>query len=64
MASPHVAGAAALVLGLHPDWTAAQVRDDLVGQAGSGLVRNPGTGSPNKLLYTGYLSPVAAAKKK
>ena len=56
MASPHVAGAAALALAAHPDWTPAQVRDDLVGHAGSGLVRNPGSGSPNKLLFTGYLA--------
>ncbi|GIM92350.1 S8 family peptidase [Paractinoplanes toevensis] len=62
MASPHVAGAAALVLAVHPDWTPAQVRDDLVGRAGSGLVRNPGASSPNRLLFTGYLSGVTAAK--
>jgi subtilisin family serine protease len=53
MASPHVAGAAALVLAAHPNWTPAQVRTELVGRAGSGLVRNPGAGSPNKLLFTG-----------
>ncbi|WP_307835593.1 S8 family peptidase [Paractinoplanes ferrugineus] len=64
MASPHVAGAAALALGTHPDQSPAQVRESLVGNAGSGLVRNPGTGSPNKLLYTGYLSTVSAAKKR
>jgi subtilisin family serine protease len=64
MATPHVAGAAALALGTHPDWTPAQVRDSLVGGAGSGLVRNPGTGSPNRLLYTGYLSTVSVAKKR
>ncbi|WP_433371064.1 S8 family peptidase [Actinoplanes sp. CA-142083] len=62
MASPHVAGAAALVLAAHPDWTPAQVRNDLVGRAGSGLVRNPGTGSPNKLLFTGPLTGAAQAK--
>jgi subtilisin family serine protease len=56
MASPHVAGAAALVLGAHPAYTPQQVRDDLVTHAGSGLVRSPGTGSANKLLYTGYLN--------
>jgi subtilisin family serine protease len=55
MAAPHVAGAAALVLGAHPDWTPAQVRDELVAEAGAGLVRNPGAGSPDKLLYTGFL---------
>ena len=57
-----VAGAAALALAAHPGWTPAQVRDDLVGRAGSGLVRNPGAGSPNKLLFTGALTGVAKAK--
>jgi subtilisin family serine protease len=57
MASPHVAGAAALVLGAHPTWTPAQVRDGLVANATVNAVRSPGTGSPNKLLYTGWLNP-------
>jgi subtilisin family serine protease len=56
MASPHVAGAAALVLGAHPDWTPAQVRDELVAQAGTGLVGSAGRGSADKLLYTGFLT--------
>jgi subtilisin family serine protease len=56
MAAPHVAGAAALVLGAHPDWTPRQVRDDLVAHAGAGLVKNPGKGSPNRLLFTGHLN--------
>ncbi|MFF5295645.1 S8 family peptidase [Paractinoplanes globisporus] len=56
MASPHVAGAAALVLAAHPSWTPAQVRDDLVGHADADLIRGPGKNSPNKLLFTGYLS--------
>ncbi|MEU4423718.1 S8 family peptidase [Actinoplanes sp. NPDC024001] len=55
MAAPHVAGAAALVLGAHPDWAPQQVRDDLVAHAGTGLVRNAGSGSPNLLLHTGHL---------
>ncbi|WP_433298452.1 S8 family peptidase [Actinoplanes sp. CA-030573] len=62
MASPHVAGVAALVLAGHPAWTPAQVRDDLVGHAGTGLVRSAGTGSPNKLLYTGHLTGAGSAK--
>jgi subtilisin family serine protease len=55
MAAPHVAGAAALVLAAHPDWTPRQVRDDLVANAGINLVKDPGKGSPNRLLYTGHL---------
>ncbi|MFE8936160.1 S8 family peptidase [Streptomyces sp. NPDC007872] len=53
MASPHVAGAAALLLAANPTWTPAQVRDKLVADATSGKVTDPRTGSPNKLLYTG-----------
>jgi subtilisin family serine protease len=51
MASPHVAGAAALVLNRNPSYTPAQVRDSLVNDATSNVVTSPGTGSPNKLLY-------------
>jgi subtilisin family serine protease len=61
MASPHVAGAAALVLGAHPAWTPAQVRDELVNQATGGTVGSAGKGSPAKLLYTGFLNPQAGA---
>ncbi|MEU7902432.1 S8 family peptidase [Actinoplanes sp. NPDC049118] len=53
MASPHVAGAAALVLSTSPSSTPAQVRDALVTKATSGVVTSPGTGSPNRLLYVG-----------
>lgn len=51
MASPHVAGAAALILGENPSHTPQQVRDTLVDNATSGLVGIPGSGSPNKLLF-------------
>lgn len=47
MASPHVAGVAALYLEVGK--TAA----DLMGDVTVGLVVNPGSGSPNKLLYLG-----------
>lgn len=53
MATPHVAGGAALVLSANPGFTPAQVRDTLVNNATSGVVINPGTGSPNKLLFVG-----------
>ena len=51
MATPHVVGAAALVLQANPNFTPQQVRDFLVNNATSNVVGNPGTGSPNKLLY-------------
>ncbi|RKN07414.1 hypothetical protein D7319_18870 [Streptomyces radicis] len=41
MAAPHVAGAAALLLQRHPDWTGAQVKAALVGSAEP----NPGLGA-------------------
>jgi subtilisin family serine protease len=58
MASPHVAGAAALVLAANPTWTPQQVRDALVANATPDVVTNPGTGTPNRLLYvTGDSNP-------
>jgi subtilisin family serine protease len=51
MASPHVAGAAALVLSRNPALTPAQVRDSLVADATTGVVTSAGTGSPNRLLF-------------
>ncbi|MGW0434117.1 S8 family peptidase [Micromonospora sp. NPDC003197] len=56
MAAPHVAGAAARVLQNNPSWTPAQVHSYLVSTATPGVVTNPGTGSPNRLLY---VSPTA-----
>ena len=51
MATPHVTGAAALVLAQYPSFTPQQVRDTLVANAAKGVVTGPGTGSPNKLLF-------------
>ncbi|WP_432157446.1 S8 family peptidase [Streptomyces sp. bgisy153] len=53
MATPHVAGAAALYLADHPTATPSQVSDALVAAATSGVVSSPGSGSPNRLLYVG-----------
>ncbi|MFE2944590.1 S8 family peptidase [Streptomyces sp. NPDC059255] len=50
MATPHVAGAAAVYLAGHPAATPAQVSTALVNGATSGVVTGPGSGSPNKLL--------------
>ena len=52
MASPHVAGAAALVLDENPSLTPSQVAQALTDSATCGVVSNPGSGSPNLLLYT------------
>ncbi|HZM80463.1 MAG TPA: PKD domain-containing protein [Candidatus Limnocylindrales bacterium] len=51
MATPHVVGGAALVLSANPGFTAQQVRDRLVADATPNKVTNPGTGSPNVLLF-------------
>lgn len=51
MASPHVAGAAALVLSRNQNFTPAQVRDNLVTNATANVVTNPGSNSPNRLLF-------------
>ncbi|MDH6611139.1 subtilisin family serine protease [Streptomyces sp. SAI-208] len=50
MATPHVAGAAAVYLAGHTSATPAQVATALVGGATSNVVTSPGSGSPNKLL--------------
>jgi subtilisin family serine protease len=51
MATPHVAGAAALYLAANPAATPAQVGSALVGAATTGVVTSPGSGSPNRLLF-------------
>ncbi|MFD0205820.1 MULTISPECIES: S8 family peptidase [Saccharothrix] len=58
MAAPHVAGAAALYLGANPAnaaATPADVTKALIDNATPHVVKNPGSGSPNKLLYTGFI---------
>jgi len=68
MASPHVAGAAALYLSTNPTATPDQVGSVLTNLALVGKVTSPGTGSPNLLLYTASIgngsgdntAPVAA----
>ncbi|HXY41078.1 MAG TPA: S8 family peptidase, partial [Vicinamibacteria bacterium] len=51
MASPHVAGAAALYLQTHPTATPAQVAQAILAAATEGRIADPGS-SPNRLLYT------------
>jgi aqualysin 1 len=53
MASPHVAGAAALYLETHPLDSPATVALALGAAATQGQITNLGSGSPNLLLFTG-----------
>ncbi|MFF3020415.1 S8 family serine peptidase [Streptomyces sp. NPDC057939] len=53
MASPHVAGAAAIYLSQNPTSTPAQVSAGLVAAATPNVVTSPGSGSPNRLLNVG-----------
>lgn len=54
MATPHVAGVAALYLQGNPNATTTQVRDALVANATLNVVVNAGRNSPNRLLFTNY----------
>jgi subtilisin family serine protease len=51
MASPHVAGAAALILGTNPDFSPGQVSDALLESATENVVDDAGDGSANRLLF-------------
>lgn len=55
MAGPHVAGAAALYKEQNPDATPREVTDRLVGEATPDVLTGLGSGSPDRLLYTGGL---------
>jgi subtilisin family serine protease len=52
MASPHVAGAAAVYLQKNSGATPAQVRTALTGAATSNVIQAIGTGTPNLLLFS------------
>ncbi len=57
MAAPHVAGAAALVLGANPALTPQQVADTLYADSTGGIVGNAGPGSPNRMLFVRHPAP-------
>jgi subtilisin family serine protease len=59
MAAPHVAGAAALILETRPAATPAEVARALVASATSGLLKRPGAGSPDLILYAGSIGTAA-----
>ena len=54
MATPHVSGVVAQYLQTHRTATPAVVRSALVGNSTTGVIRNPGQESPNRLLFTDY----------
>jgi subtilisin family serine protease len=73
MASPHVAGAAALIRAQYPAFTVDEVKAELIARATCNVVGSPGTGSPNLLLFSldstdpncdGGGGPTCAAKKE
>jgi len=57
MASPHVTGVAALYLQGNPSASAATVASAITSTATTGVVTSPGTGSPNRLLYSPLTAP-------
>ncbi len=52
MASPHVAGVAALYLEVNPTMSPSNVNSAIITASTLGRVTNVGTGSPNRLLYS------------
>ncbi|CAN5887525.1 hypothetical protein BH18ACI4_BH18ACI4_01040 [soil metagenome] len=52
MASPHVAGVAALYKQANPSASSSTGRNAVVNNATTGVVSNAGAGSPNRLLYS------------
>ncbi|WP_251045992.1 S8 family peptidase, partial [Arthrobacter sp. ISL-85] len=63
MASPHAAGAAALVLARNPQETPAAVTAELSSAATQGVIANASAGTPNRLLFTGSApAPVPVAR--
>lgn len=57
MASPHVAGVAALYLSSNPSATPADVTSTLLNAATRGIVTNPGTATPNLLAFSASFAP-------
>ncbi|MEV4654544.1 S8 family serine peptidase [Micromonospora sp. NPDC049301] len=60
MASPHVAGAAALLLQANPTWTPQRVRDQIVTTGVAGAVHDP-AGATDRLLNVRSTSPARSS---
>lgn len=59
MASPHVAGVAALYLAVNPGASPATAASAITSNATAGRLTSIGTGSPNLLLYSGFIGAPA-----
>lgn len=57
MAAPHVAGAAAAYLEGNATATPPDVTTALINNSTSNMVASAGSGSPNRLLYSGFIDP-------
>ena len=59
MATPHAAGAGAVLLAQNPALTPAQVAAALSSNSTAGVVSGTGAGTPNRLLYSAGAAPVS-----
>jgi subtilisin family serine protease len=62
MATPHVAGACALLKALHPDWTPAQIKTAIMINAGFNDQETMGTGSGRLDVYGAATGPLSIDK--
>jgi subtilisin family serine protease len=58
MASPHVAGVAALYLEEHPGASVGSVTDAILSNASSGVISDAGSGAPTRLVYSLFATSV------
>jgi subtilisin family serine protease len=61
MAAPHVAGVVALHLSANPSATVPQTNQAVIDRSSQGKIGNPGTGSPNRLLFVQQDAPADVA---